>query len=193
VDHLLKLCEGRWARSLVSKGKASELHGATDPVKKYGEEGVGDSRTSTSVHLSFDESIVVERIAARVASVTGSTLDQVEPLVLLRYEPGQYFRKHHDGSMRPSTVFVYLNSLAPEGGGQTLFPHLGFEVRPVAHTALMWHNRLENGEADMRLTHEAKPVIEGVKYAMNCFVGCQSQRDTSSIQVVQLLAEEEEA
>ncbi|CAJ1369185.1 unnamed protein product, partial [Effrenium voratum] len=111
VDHILQLCEGRWERSKVSKGKATDLHGrntgSTDhPV---GEEGYGDTRTSSSVHLQWNETIVTERIAARVAAVTGTKLSQVEPLVALRYEPGQYFHLHHDGSMRPSTVFIYFN------------------------------------------------------------------------------------
>eukprot|EP00930_Biecheleria_cincta_P045556 TRINITY_DN31398_c0_g1_i1.p1 TRINITY_DN31398_c0_g1~~TRINITY_DN31398_c0_g1_i1.p1 ORF type:complete len:241 (-),score=48.28 TRINITY_DN31398_c0_g1_i1:20-715(-) len=189
VAHLLQLCEGRWERSMVSKGLASELHGTNDGSKSVGEEAVGETRTSSSVHLSWDETIVTERIAARVASVTGSQLAQVEPLVMLRYEPGQFFKMHHDGSMRPSTVFVYLNGLEPGGGGETHFPHLGFQVKPSACTAIMWHNRNEDGSADLRMKHEAKPVISGIKYAMNCFVNINVQRDTSNI-IVRHLTDE---
>ncbi|CAE7701171.1 P4H7 [Symbiodinium sp. CCMP2592] len=111
VDHLIQLCEGRWERSKVSKGKATDLHGMNKGEASHplGEEGYGDTRTSSSVHLEWNETIVTERIAARVAAVTGTCLAQVEPLVMLRYEPGQFFKLHHDGSMRPSTVFVYLN------------------------------------------------------------------------------------
>eukprot|EP00931_Biecheleriopsis_adriatica_P119809 TRINITY_DN949_c1_g1_i1.p1 TRINITY_DN949_c1_g1~~TRINITY_DN949_c1_g1_i1.p1 ORF type:complete len:261 (+),score=66.83 TRINITY_DN949_c1_g1_i1:58-840(+) len=188
VDHLLRLCEGRWARSMVSKGKASDLHGANST--SLGEEAVGETRTSCSVHLEFNETIVTERIAARVATVTGVSLEQVEPLVVLRYEPGQFFKLHHDGSMRPSTVFVYFNGLGPDGGGETSFPHLGFQVKPSAHTALMWTNRTPDGDADLRLKHEAKPVKEGVKYAMNCFVNMKPQRDASNIVIVQQKEEE---
>lgn len=186
VEHLLQLCEGRWERSLVSKGKVSELHGpnTTNCSGTYGEEGVGETRTSSSVHLEFEESYVVERIAARVAAVTGHSLEHVEPLVALRYEPGQFFKMHHDGAMRPATVFVYLTGIEPGAGGTTHFPNLGFEVTPVACTALMWHNRQENGAADYRVQHEAKPVAEGVKYAMNCFVNIRPQRDTSSIVLI---------
>eukprot|EP00415_Alexandrium_ostenfeldii_P003292 UN3292 len=92
---------------------------------------------------------------------------------------------HHDGAMRPSTVFVYLTGLEPGAGGQTYFPNLELEVQPVACTAMMWNNRQENGAADYRLQHEAKPVVEGVKYAMNCFVNIKPQRDTSGIVLIQ--------
>lgn len=186
VQHLLALCESRWERSLVTKGKVEDLHGtdALETEAPYGKEGVGDSRTSFSVHVDWDESWVAERIAARVAAVAGTELRYVEPLVVVRYEPGQYFKLHHDGSMRPSTVFVYLNSLEPDGGGETYFPELEFQVRPVAHTAIMWRNRLDDGSADYRLQHEAKEVKKGVKYGMNCFVNHRPQRDTSNIVLV---------
>eukprot|EP00933_Yihiella_yeosuensis_P083402 TRINITY_DN97614_c0_g1_i1.p1 TRINITY_DN97614_c0_g1~~TRINITY_DN97614_c0_g1_i1.p1 ORF type:complete len:244 (+),score=44.89 TRINITY_DN97614_c0_g1_i1:106-837(+) len=186
VDHLIKLCEGRWERSLVSQGKASDLHGANNGEEKFGVETVGDTRTSSSVHVTFEESMVVERIGARVASVAGTSLEYVEPLVVLKYEAGQFFKMHHDGSMRPHTVFVYLNDVEPGGGGSTHFPGLGFEVHPRARTALLWPNRLENGEADMRMKHEAKALNEGfgIKYAMNCFVNMHPQRDTSHIALV---------
>jgi len=185
VKHIIELCEARWEQSKTSKGKVSDLHGPKkDSESSYGEETIGSTRTSYSVHLKFEESLVVERIAARVAAVAGSTIDYVEPLVALRYEPGQFFKIHHDGAMRPSTVFVYLNGLDEGAGGTTHFPHLGFEVQPVACTAVMWHNRQEDGSADYRLMHEAKPVVEGVKYGMNCFVNLNEQRDTSGIVIV---------
>eukprot|EP00435_Cladocopium_sp_Y103_P072860 s658_g41.t1 len=98
VEHLLQLCEGRWERSKVSKGAASDLHGRNTGAAEHplGEEGYGDTRTSSSVHLQWDETIVTERIAARVAAVTQTKLAQVEPLVMLRYEPGQFFKLHHE-------------------------------------------------------------------------------------------------
>merc|ERR1712113_673372 len=133
----------------------------------------GEVRTSSSCFLQFDESLVVERIAARVAAVAGYPMCHVESLVLLRYRPGEHFRLHHDGSMRAKTVFLYLNDVPPECGGATRFPKLGLEVRPVARTALMWSNRLEDGSADRRMDHEGLDVIGGedtVKYGMNCFV-----------------------
>merc|ERR1712217_404842 len=128
VQHLLQLCEGRWEPSTTTKGTVSELLGATSTENhspNYGEESVSRTRTSNSVNVRFDESIVVERIAARVATVTGHKLENVEPLMLLRYEPGQRFKMHHDGAFRPMTVFVYLNDVEKDAGGYPYFPHLG--------------------------------------------------------------------
>merc|ERR1740121_623047 len=156
VEYLLKLAEGRWERSTTTRAKESALLGsAAKGASGTGEEVKnGDVRTSSSVMLDFDESIVVERIAARVAAVAEFPLSHVESLVLLRYKPGEHFRLHHDGSMRAKTVFLYLNDVAPENGGSTRFPKLGLQIQPRACSALMWSNRLEDGSADRRMDHE---------------------------------------
>ncbi|KAF4693732.1 hypothetical protein FOZ60_010130 [Perkinsus olseni] len=77
---------------------------------------------------------------------------------------------HHDGAFRPWTVFVTLNDISRDAGGETLFPALGLKIRPKAGTALVWPNCLENGEADERVVHEALAPRGVRKYAINCFV-----------------------
>lgn len=144
------------------------------------------NRTSTSVLFQFGESPVLEQILARVAMVTQLPLENVERPVLVRYEAGQFFNEHHDGAVRPKTVFAYFNDV--ENGGETYFPNLGFQVRPVAGTALMWPNVLEDGTADMRMTHQGLPPDSGVKYGINLFVNAHKQRDASHIRVVQKTA-----
>ena len=59
-----------------------------------------------------------------------------EPPQTLRYEPGQYYRVHHDQNAHPRspwgprlfTFFLYLNSV--EEGGGTRFPKLNLTVEP---------------------------------------------------------------
>lgn len=186
VEFLLRICEGRWEQSQTTQGAASNLYSGEG--KAAGEDATSETRTSMSVHLDFDESVVVERIAARVAAVAGATLDRVEPLAVLKYEPGQYFKQHHDGAFRSSTVFVYFNDV--EEGGETYFPNLEYKVRPLALSAVLWHNRLPSGDADMRLLHEALPVGKGTKYGMNCFVGASPIRDASHVRVEYLTGAE---
>merc|ERR1712224_705479 len=99
---------------------------------------------SESVHVDWMESKVAERIAARVATVCGVPLAKVEPLVILKYEPGQYFKQHHDGSMRSHTVFLYLNTV--EDGGETYFPKPNY-LRWGSTTFLYFHFLLKYVEA----------------------------------------------
>mmetsp|Transcript_49382 Transcript_49382/g.117497 ORF Transcript_49382/g.117497 Transcript_49382/m.117497 type:complete len:259 (+) Transcript_49382:62-838(+) len=200
AEHLLHLAEGRWIRSTVTRGLASELLGEKCDVSH--EEGVeaeqrpqasqevfSERNTSSHVRLGYGESVVVERILARVATVTGYPLENVEKLVMVRYMPGETFMLHHDGAHRPKTVFVYLNDVSD--GGETTFPYLGLKVRPKMGTAMMWQNNVprsdEIGEAiaDRRMDHEAVPPADGcIKYGMNAFVSERPQRDCSNIRIV---------
>lgn len=131
-----------------------------------------------------------------MATVAGYPLAHVEQLALIRYRPGEYFKQHHDGSMRAKTVFIYLNDVAPGNGGETYFPKLGLKIAPRACTAVLWGNRLEDGSADRRMDHEALPLTgEGedcIKFGMNCFVNIGPQRDTSHIRVVSAATESAE-
>jgi len=179
--HLIDLCDGRWTRSMVTRGLASSLHASASVTQAKSKEEAAENqpyqvasenRTGSSVHLNFDESRTVLNVAARVAQVTGLPFENVEGLVAVRYHEGQVFKQHHDGSHRPKTVFVYLNDV--EQGGETLFPHLGMKVRPKRGSAVMWSNCIYNDGnpvADQRLEHEALPPGEGcTKYGVNCFV-----------------------
>lgn len=186
--HLIELCEDRWQRSTVTRGKAAGLYGAKKNGLDVTERGVdadgneikplevvntiGDSRTSFSVHLDPLESDVVFRIMARVANLCQVSFGQVEDFHVVRYYEGQFFKLHHDGAMRPKTVFLYLSGC--ESGGGTEFPQLGLTINPMAGLAVMWPNVLGEGDeavADTRMEHQALPPGPGaVKYGMNCFV-----------------------
>jgi hypothetical protein len=105
----------------------------------------------------------------------------IEPLQLVRYSPGQYFKDHHDlgelfddGSIdlpsksafspprRMVTILVYLNDLPQGCGGETQFPLLKMNdgrpltISPKRGTALVWCNILKNGSPDPRVVHSGQ-------------------------------------
>jgi prolyl 4-hydroxylase len=146
-------------------------------------------RTSWEYAVGYEESPVVHQVLARVATLTGYPYANVEPLIVLRYEPGNFFKLHHDGAFRPMSLFAYLNDVAE--GGETHFPYLGVKVCPVAGTAIMWSNVVEgdggDGKlvADHRVEHEGLPPAEGcIKYAMAIFVNSGAMHDASHIRIV---------
>ena len=65
----------------------------------------------------------VTRVHERVVNLTGVPKDNAEFFQVLRYEPGQFYRTHHDqnthadslSGVRLFTFFIYLH--APDGGG----------------------------------------------------------------------------
>lgn len=98
---------------------------------------------------------------------------------MLKYEPGQFYKPHHD--ITPSqkdlacgprilTFFLYLSDV--EEGGETLFVDLGKEVYPKRGRAVLWPSVQDSNLdlMDMRTTHEARPVIRGRKFAVNSWI-----------------------
>ena len=86
-------------------------------------------------------------------------------------------RPHHDfynacetwaAGNRHFTFLIYLNEV--ESGGETTFPMLNLTVTPTAYAALVFNNRLDNGEPDERSLHEGAPPSKGYKYAINGWV-----------------------
>lgn len=93
-------------------------------------------RTSTYIHFGKMADSRIAAVESRAAELLGLPPHCIEPLQLVRYAPGQYFRTHHDlgelyddGSVelpprtavmtprRMATILVYLNDLPPGTGG----------------------------------------------------------------------------
>jgi prolyl 4-hydroxylase len=57
-------------------------------------------------------------------------------------------------------------------GGETRFTNLDIDVTPRAGRALLWPSILNDDllKADYRTMHEARPVVDGVKYAANAWL-----------------------
>eukprot|EP00439_Symbiodinium_sp_Y106_P016722 s1903_g2.t1 len=100
----------------------------------------------------------------------------VEPLQLVKYVPGQYYRAHMDthqeperlgsfnGEQRTHTLLVFS-----DGGGHLHFPLLELRVLPKAGTAVLWNNLKPKGDGDLMepdpcALHEGEPPL-GVKKA----------------------------
>lgn len=146
------------------------------------EEDVSDGRTSENSWCDdelCDKDPVIGPVVKRIAKVTETTVGHSEYLQLLRYEPGQFYEKHHDYieyqqglpcGVRMLTLFLYLNDV--EEGGGTNFPLLDITVQPKKGSALLWPSVLDEDieTKDFRTDHEALPVIKGIKFGANAWV-----------------------
>jgi len=58
---------------------------------------VSDVRTSSGTYLPFDLVDIISRyIELKIVLATGEDLERSEPMSILRYEPGEYYRPHYD-------------------------------------------------------------------------------------------------
>lgn len=84
------------------------------------------------------------------------TIEQIEPIEVISYSPGGFYRLHRDGMNRRMSVMVVLN----EGylGGELVFPeitppkiYIGLPVGSV----IAWNSQM---------LHESRPVTRGQKW-----------------------------
>ena len=140
-----------------------------------GVQAVRTSSTSWCSDRACQDDPTMRSIRERIANLTMVPAHNAEHLQVLRYEPGQFYKVHHDqNSPRTSawgpriyTFFMYLNEV--EAGGHTHFPRLNVSVKPRRGAALLWPSVLDAdpNERDDRTEHEAVAVVAGTKFAAN--------------------------
>ena len=134
------------------------------------------ARTSSSVCFTRAEHPLLDMLETRLASVSSWPLECAEGIQVLRYEPGQEYKPHHDwfdpakpgaarhlsrGGQRVGTFVVYL--AVPEAGGGTRFPKAGVEVFPPRGGAIFFADVDPLGRPDEMTLHAGSPVIRGTK------------------------------
>ena len=125
-------------------------------------------RTSNDAPIHWIiEDPAIHALNRRIAAASGTRYEQAEPLLILRYRPGQEYRKHLDwlpgvDNQRFKTALVYLNE--DYEGGETEFVQLRFKFRGRKGDAIVFRNTLDDGRADPLTEHAGLPVISGTKY-----------------------------
>lgn len=123
----------------------------------------------------------IQRIKDRVQNATGIPTTNSEHVQVLRYGVGEFYKTHHDQNANPRspwgprllTFFLYLADLPEHAGGGTHFTVLNKTVQPRKGRALIWPSVKDDAPSertDHRTQHEAKPVLQGVKYAANLWL-----------------------
>jgi len=150
-----------------------------DPGSKKGGM-VSDIRTSMSTYLPFGLVDIISRhIELKIISATGENLALSEPMSILHYTPGQYYRPHvdyfdpkltvskellEDGGQRTASAVTCL--LAPAVGGNTSFPRLNLSVPPSGGSTLWFRNCFKDNRVDDRSLHSGDPVEDGEKWVI---------------------------
>jgi len=157
--------------------KGLKASGVVD--RDTGQSVAHQARTSSSVFFTRAETPLIAAVELRLAALTGWPVANGEGLQVLRYEPGQQYKPHHDwfnpdnpgsashlqrGGQRVGTTVMYL---APaQAGGGTRFPKAGLEVLPRAGGAIFFANLDAAGRTDDLSLHAGTPVLEGTKVVM---------------------------
>lgn len=141
---------------------------------------VNTQRTSTNAwcdDICYEDEYA-SAVIDRLSLLTGINETNSEDLQLLRYETGQKYGVHHDfvpmhlkrqSGPRILTFYLYLNDV--EEGGGTNFDKLDITVMPKRGRALLWPSVMNGNpqRKDRRTTHQALPVLSGVKFGVNAW------------------------
>ena len=151
-DFLMLLAEPTYARSLV----IMDGRDVPDPIR---------TSDGSTIHWLIEDP-ATHAINRRIAALSGTSVEQGEPLHILRYRPGQQYHPHHDWLPPPNrrvmTTLIYLNE--DYQGGETAFVRTGLKVRGRKGDAIVFVSALPNGELDPLSEHAGLPVTDGTKY-----------------------------
>ncbi|MGI4812872.1 MAG: 2OG-Fe(II) oxygenase [Janthinobacterium lividum] len=164
-EQLISLARPRLDRSTV-----------VDPVT--GRHVVAGHRSSNGMFFRLGETPLITRLEARIAELTGLPVENGEGLQLLHYEKGAESTPHVDyliannpsnresiarSGQRVATLLMYLNDV-DGGGGETVFPQIGWSVAPRRGDALYFEygNRAER--SDPSSLHASTPVRASEKW-----------------------------
>ncbi len=141
---------------------------------------VSNVRTSSGTYLPPEVVDFISRyIELKIVYSVGESLERSEPMSILRYGVGEYYRPHfdffkpdldvsvrlmQDGGQRTSSAVTYIG--VPEQGGGTGFPELGFSVPAELGATLWFRNCHDDGQVDERSLHAGEPVEAGVKWVV---------------------------
>jgi len=155
-------------------------------------DGVQAARTSSTAWCkgSCLQDPTVRRVEERVSRLMGGIpMENAEPMQVLRYETGQFYKVHHDqNSPRSSawgprmfTVFMYIGD--GYTGGETHFPRLNLTIPAKKGAACIWTSILDSDpyQRDDRTDHESLPVESGVKFGVNYWIHMWPFRTKSDI------------
>jgi len=149
----------------------------------HGKSAADRRRISLSAFLPGDGSDeVLSAVEKRVAECMDVNVRCLEPLQLLMYRHGHFYKPHYDwlepsvlnsSGQRTRTLLVYLNDLSEgETGGGTAFWSTRKVVRPACGNAITWHNTTDGkgqGHEDRSTLHSGEPLVlkSSVKYVLN--------------------------
>ncbi|KAK1682419.1 hypothetical protein QYE76_043267 [Lolium multiflorum] len=147
-----------------------------------------DVRTSSGMFVNSEERKrpVIQAIEKRISVFSQIPVENGELIQVLRYEPSQYYRPHHDyfsdtfnlkrGGQRVATMLMYLTDGVE--GGETHFPQAGdgecscggtmlkgLCVKPNKGDAVLFWSMGLDGNTDLSSLHSGCPVLEGEKWS----------------------------
>jgi prolyl 4-hydroxylase len=173
IDNILTSKE---CQKLIKYSKSKEL--TNSYVFDNDTNVINDNRKSKTTWFKLNENEIESKCSKIAKKLTNKNDCNLENLQLVYYEPGGYFRPHHDATKnvnidtvvtsREYTLLIYLNDI--EEGGETVFPNLNLEIKPKKGKGILFRTLDDNDEIIPESLHGGNPVIKGEKWICNKWI-----------------------
>lgn len=168
-DYLIAVAEPTYESSLVVAEPGRDVR---DPMR---------SSDGAPMHWLIEDP-ALHALNRRLAAASGTRYEQGEPLMILRYRPGQEYRKHFDAlpgvdNQRIKTALVYLND--GYEGGETAFTQIGVNIRGRKGDGIVFTNTRDGKHHDPLAEHAGLPVTRGTKYLASRWI--RERRHTTAM------------
>lgn len=168
-------------KQLIDIVEAGDKHGAT-----IGAERVSDTSIRNNLTAYLDAPKSIRDKINKLLQSKGVKTDTYERVQVQIYEPGQYYKEHHDSwdenqlckadgtspKQRSWTCVLYLNEV--DGGGGTYFPLVDKRVMPKKGQVACWNNLGPDGKTNQLTKHMGEDVTAGKKYLANFWYNTKS-------------------
>jgi prolyl 4-hydroxylase len=140
-------------------------------------------RKSQTAWLNKDDPIIYN-IINKICNLTNYSIDNAEPLQIVKYESDGFYNEHHDAccdnnsycekfveksGQRAITMVIYLTDGFTDGG--TFFPKLNKIYKPNKCGGLLFHPLSTNtSKCHPKALHAGMPVTSGIKYIANVWL-----------------------
>lgn len=142
------------------------------------------TRTSETAWIDKTDP-VAQKVFQKVLELTGKSIENCENLQVVRYQPGTYYKAHHDsccddsegcqgferdGGQRVATLLIYLNSEFTDG--ETHFPsHGDLKLKVDPGSAIFFRPLARDvNKCHPKALHAGLPISTGTKYVCNVWV-----------------------
>lgn len=149
-----------------------------------GTSSVDTSRTSETAWIPKTDP-VVQKIFEKALELTGKSIENCEDLQVVKYNPGTFYRAHHDsccddsegciafekeGGQRVGTLLVYLNSEFEDG--ETHFPDYNdLKLKANPGSAIFFRPLgTDDCMCHPKALHAGLPISSGTKYVCNAWI-----------------------
>lgn len=142
-----------------------------------------ESRQSKQCWLKDSDHPIIQKLSQKTAEITNIPITHQEPLQVVSYDKGGYFKPHYDpcdgsetycermnsdAGPRFITLIIYLNDNFQ--GGETAFPYINQICKPEKGKAVMFYNTDIEGNILKEALHGGVQLTSGSKWICNKWI-----------------------